>query len=54
VLAFDGLEDGGVLEAVKNALSDSGNEWASTEYRMDVGQVMVRRILDKAASGLLG
>ena len=52
VLAFDGLEDGGVLEAVKNALSDSGDEWASTEYRMDVGQVLVRRILDKAASGL--
>jgi CO/xanthine dehydrogenase FAD-binding subunit len=51
LLAFDGLQDGGVLEAVKNALSDSGDEWASTEYRMDVGQVLVRRILDNAAQG---
>lgn len=52
LLAFDGLQDGGVLEAVKNALSESGDEWASTEYRTDVGQVLVRRILNKAASGL--
>ncbi|MFN7036109.1 MAG: FAD binding domain-containing protein [Bellilinea sp.] len=51
LLVLDGPEDSGVLEAVKNALSDSGDEWASAEYRQAVGQVFVRRILDKSASG---
>lgn len=48
-LALDGPENGGVLEAVKNALCDSGDEWASMEYRQDVGLVLVKRILSQLA-----
>ncbi len=47
VLVLDGPEDSGILEAVRNALNDSGDEWASAEYRQAVGEVMVRRIMEK-------
>lgn len=52
LLVLDGPEDGGVIEAVRNALSASGDEWASAEYRQAVGQVFVRRIMSRITSGL--
>jgi CO/xanthine dehydrogenase FAD-binding subunit len=49
ILALDGPEGSGVLEAVKNALAESSDEWASAEYRQDVGQVLAKRILSTTA-----
>ncbi len=49
ILALDGPEGSGVLEAVKNALTESGDEWASAEYRQEVGQVLAKRILSTTA-----
>ncbi len=54
ILVLDGPEDSGLIEAVKNALSDSGDEWASAEYRQAVGEVLVRRMMNKNASDYQG
>jgi CO/xanthine dehydrogenase FAD-binding subunit len=44
-LALDGQEPSGVEEAVANALSDSADQWASADYRLDVGSRLVGRAL---------
>ncbi len=45
VLALDGNEPGGVEEAARNADADSGDEWASAEYRSEVAAVLAKRCL---------
>ncbi len=42
-LAMDGNEPGGLREAARNATSDASDEWASTEYRMDVAEKLTQR-----------
>jgi aerobic carbon-monoxide dehydrogenase medium subunit len=46
LLALDGNEPGGVEEAARNAFSEAGDEWASTEYRMEIAAVLAKRCLD--------
>jgi CO/xanthine dehydrogenase FAD-binding subunit len=49
VLAMDGREGSGVIEAVENALSEAGDEWASAEYRQEAGRKLAARALAEAA-----
>jgi len=45
-LAMDGNESGGAEAAARNAFHDSGDPWASAEYRIDVGATLCRRCLE--------
>ncbi len=45
LLVLDGPEPGGVDVALKSVLKQSADEWASSEYRMDVGEKLVKRLL---------
>lgn len=45
-LAMDGNEPGGIEEAARNAFAESGDEWASAEYRSDVAAVLAKRCLE--------
>jgi len=47
VLALDGNEPGGVEEVTRNAAAESGDEWASAEYRSEVAAVLAGRCLEK-------
>ncbi len=49
VLAMDGNESGGVVEAAKNAAHEAADEWASAEYRSEVAAVLAKRCLEKIA-----
>lgn len=46
LLAMDGTESDGIQEAARNAYHEAVDEWASTEYRMDVAAVLAKRALD--------
>ncbi len=48
-LAMDGNEAGGIETAARNAAHDSGDIWASAEYRMDAAAVLARRCLEQTA-----
>lgn len=43
VLAMDGREGSGVVEAADNALSEAGDQWASAEYRRQSGRKLAER-----------
>ena len=44
-LAFDGTEAQGAETAARSAFSYAGDEWASAEYRQEVAEVLVKRML---------
>lgn len=45
-LAMDGSEASGVEASARNAAHDAGDEWASSEYRMDVAATLAKRCLE--------
>jgi CO/xanthine dehydrogenase FAD-binding subunit len=45
-LAMDGDESDDAVAAVESSLSTLQDEWASAEYRIEVGGVLVRRCLE--------
>jgi CO/xanthine dehydrogenase FAD-binding subunit len=45
ILALDAAETGGAEIAVRDALTHSGDDWASAEYRQEAAAVLVRRML---------
>jgi CO/xanthine dehydrogenase FAD-binding subunit len=45
VLALDATESGGIDFAVKDALANSTDQWASAEYRQSVAAILVKRLL---------
>lgn len=47
LLALDGPEPGGAVEAVKFAFGSAGDEWATAEYRQAVAAVQVERVLSR-------
>lgn len=46
MLAMDGTEAEGLETAAQNAYHEANDEWASSEYRMDVAATLARRCLD--------
>jgi CO/xanthine dehydrogenase FAD-binding subunit len=50
-LALDGNEPSGIEEAARNAAQDSGDEWASTEYRSEMAAVLAKRCARESDSG---
>ncbi|MGE5072426.1 MAG: FAD binding domain-containing protein [Anaerolineae bacterium] len=44
-LGMDGTEAEGIETAASNAFHDSGDDWGSAEYRMDVAATLARRCL---------
>lgn len=49
-LAMDGTEGEGAETAARNVCHDSGDEFASAEYRMEAAAVLARRCLDALKS----
>lgn len=49
-LAMDGREGSGVLEAVENALSEAGDQWAGAEYRREAGRKLAERALAEVSA----
>jgi CO/xanthine dehydrogenase FAD-binding subunit len=49
-LAMDGNESGGLNEAACNATNEAGDEWASTEYRMEIAGILTKRCFDRINS----
>lgn len=47
ILAMDGPEPGGAIDAVKFAFSTANDEWATAEYRQAVAAIQVERILSR-------
>ena len=45
-LAMDGTEADGLETAARNACHESNDEWASSEYRMDVAATLAKRCLE--------
>ncbi len=45
LLAMDGTEADGIQEAAANAYHEAHDEWASSEYRMDVAATLANRCL---------
>lgn len=45
ILALDAAEPGGAEAAVKDALTNGGDAWASAEYRQAAGAALVKRLL---------
>ena len=45
-LVLDGPEPGGAEETVRSAAADSGDQWASSEYRQAAAVVLARRAVD--------
>ena len=45
LLAMDGTEADGIQEAAANAYHEAQDEWASSEYRMDVAATLAKRCL---------
>jgi CO/xanthine dehydrogenase FAD-binding subunit len=50
LLAMDGPEAGGAEEAVKDAYSQAGDEWASADYRQEMAVVLTQRCLQELDS----
>ena len=46
VLAFDGPDAGGAVEAAQSAFNQAGDEWASAAYRQEMAGVLVKRLLE--------
>ena len=49
-LAMDGTEDTGIEAAARNAFSEASDDWASAEYRQEVGAVLTRRCAETLQS----
>ncbi|MBU2609337.1 MAG: hypothetical protein KJ606_00105 [Chloroflexi bacterium] len=47
LLAMDGNEAEGLESAARNAYHEATDEWASSEYRMDVAAVLAKRCLEE-------
>lgn len=47
VLALDGPDAGGVVEAARDAYSNAGDEWASAAYRQEMAGVLAKRCIEK-------
>ena len=47
VLAMDGTESEGVEAAARNAFHEAADEYASSEYRMDVAATLAKRCLER-------
>nr|RPI80467.1 MAG: hypothetical protein EHM41_22680 [Chloroflexota bacterium] len=47
VLALDGPEAGGIVEAARDAYSNAGDEWASAAYRQEIAGVLAKRCIEK-------
>ena len=47
MMVMDGQSAEGAVDAVQNATSTAGDQWASAEYRMDVAQTLTRRCLEQ-------
>lgn len=45
VLALDGRDSSGLAEVLENVLSGATDEWASAEYRVEVGKALLQRIV---------
>ncbi len=45
-LAMDGTESDGIETAARNAFHEATDEWASSEYRMDVAATLAKRCLE--------
>jgi CO/xanthine dehydrogenase FAD-binding subunit len=50
-LAFDGGEADGLQAAARSAYNDSGDVWASAEYRREIAAVLAGRCLENLAKG---
>jgi CO/xanthine dehydrogenase FAD-binding subunit len=50
LLAADGTEAEGLEAAARNAFHEAGDEWASAEYRMDVGATLAKRCLENLSA----
>ena len=50
LLAMDGTEADGAEAAARNAMHDSGDPWASAEYRSDVAGTLARRCVARMKS----
>ena len=46
MLAMDGTEADGAETAAKNAYHEATDEWASSEYRIDVAATLTKRCLE--------
>jgi CO/xanthine dehydrogenase FAD-binding subunit len=46
ILAMDGPEAGGAVEAAEDAYAGAQDEWASAEYRREVAGVLTRRCIE--------
>ncbi len=53
-LAFDGTEASGIEAAARNAAQDANDEWASAEYRSEMGAVLAKRCLDTISKESIG
>ena len=45
ILAMDGKGTDGLIPSIENAFSHAGDQWASSEYRLDVTQTLVKRCM---------
>jgi CO/xanthine dehydrogenase FAD-binding subunit len=50
-LALDGKDFSGLEEAAYNACSEASDEWASSEYRMEIAGILAERCQDAILSG---
>jgi putative selenate reductase FAD-binding subunit len=51
ILALDGPQADGVVQAAENAFGQAGDQWASAQYRSRVAGVLAKRCLDLMDSG---
>lgn len=51
VLALDGPDMDGAVEAAVNAYNQAEDQWASAEYRREIAAVLTRRCLEDLAEG---
>jgi CO/xanthine dehydrogenase FAD-binding subunit len=49
LLAMDGSEASGAEIAARNAYSEAGDQWASSEYRSSLAEILTRRCLSEIA-----
>ena len=45
VLALDGRDPSGLIEALENALSNASDQWGSAEYRLEAGKALLKRAI---------
>lgn len=50
VLAMDGPDSGGAVEAARNRYNQAGDQWASAEYRSEIAAILTRRSINDLAA----